>query len=131
MATKKFKKLPKDSQRAAFAQMDEDGTRQGKGGKKGGGGMTVKTLKASKSKLPHIKTGDQMAMLDKSLYQYGKADKENKDRMKSGLEFGEIRAEQNLKGLKGQKTFDALRERKNSKEFLSTARAFKIKIGKK
>lgn len=37
MATKRFKKLPKDSQRAAFAQMDEDGTRQGRGGKGGGG----------------------------------------------------------------------------------------------
>jgi len=28
MATKAFKKLPKDSQRAAFAQMDKDGVRQ-------------------------------------------------------------------------------------------------------
>lgn len=37
MATKKFKKLPKDSQRAAFAQMDADGTRQGKSGKAVGG----------------------------------------------------------------------------------------------
>jgi len=127
MATKRFKKLPKDSQRAAFAQMDEDGTRQ-RGGGNGGG---VKALKRSANKLQHIKTGEQKAMLDKSLYQYGKADKENKDRMMSGLEFGEIRAEQNLKGLKGQKTFDALRERKNSKEFLSTARAFKIKTRKK
>jgi len=36
MATKRFKKLPKDSQRAAFAQMDEDGTRQ-RGGGNGGG----------------------------------------------------------------------------------------------
>jgi hypothetical protein len=129
MATKRFKKLPKDSQRAAFAQMDEDGTRQRGGGN--GGGVVVKTLKPSSAKMPHIKTSDQKAMLDKSLYQYGKADKENKDRMMSGLEFGEIRAEQNLKGLKGQKTFDALRERKNSKEFLSTARAFKIKTRKK
>ena len=129
MATKKCKKLPNDSQRAAFAQMDEDGTRERGNGK--GGGVASKTLKPSKAKLPHIKTGDQQAMLDKSLFQYGKADKENKDRMLSGLEFGEIRAEQNLKGLKGQKTFDALRERKNSKEFLSTARAFKIKTRKK
>jgi|JI10StandDraft_1071094.scaffolds.fasta_scaffold425553_2 hypothetical protein len=43
MATKKFKKLPKDSQRAAFAQMDEDGTRQKGNGK--GGGVGVKALK--------------------------------------------------------------------------------------
>ena len=76
MATKKFKKLPKDSQRAAFAQMDEDGTRERGNGK--GGGVASKTLKPSKAKLPHIKTGDQQAMLDKSLFQYGKADKENK-----------------------------------------------------
>lgn len=31
MATKKFKALPKDSQRAAFAQMDKDGTRRAGG----------------------------------------------------------------------------------------------------
>lgn len=37
MATKRFKALPKDSQRAAFAQMDKDGTRQGRRG--GGGGF--------------------------------------------------------------------------------------------
>lgn len=37
MATKKFKKLPKDSQRAAFAQMDKDGTRNDRGNARGGG----------------------------------------------------------------------------------------------
>jgi hypothetical protein len=44
MATKKFKKLPKDSQRAAFAQMDKDGTRQDRGGKGGGSFLPRETI---------------------------------------------------------------------------------------
>ncbi len=38
MATKKFKSLPKKSQKAAFAEMDKDGTRRSKG-------VSVKKLK--------------------------------------------------------------------------------------
>ena len=55
MATKKFKKLPKDSQRAAFAQMDEDGTRQNKGGKSGGGAVAVRTLKKQSEGIVAVK----------------------------------------------------------------------------
>lgn len=130
MATKKFKKLPKDAQRAAFAQMDKDGTRESGGGKKlGGGSIAVKTLNPSSAKFPHIKSGEQSAMLSKSLRHFERAVKTERERMLSGLEFGEIRAEQNLRNR--ENTFSAMKGRKEGRDFLSTARAFRIKNSKK
>lgn len=130
MATKKFKKLPKDAQRAAFAQMDKDGTRESGGGKKlSRGTLAVKTLKPSNAKLPHIKDAQQAAMLSKSISHFEKGGKLERERMMSGLEFGEIRAEQNLRNR--EKTFSAMKGRKEGKDFLSTARAFRIKTRKK
>ena len=131
MATKKFKKLPKDSQRAAFAQMDEDGTRQNRGSKSGGA-VVVKKLGKSESKLPHIKTAEQKFLLEKSNYAYSKGTKDEKERMLQGLTNGEIKAEQALAGAK-RKDFIDLKTRKEQKEFLSSARAFRLslKTGKK
>ena len=128
MATKKFKELPKKAQRAAFAEMDEDGTRQNRGSKSSGGGVVTKTLKASKAKLPHIKNADQSAMLDKSMYHFSKGNKGDKERMLSGLDFGVIKAEQTLRSR--ERNYETLKWKKESKEFLSTARAFKLKTAK-
>lgn len=126
MATKKFKKLPKDSQRAAFAQMDDDGTRQGKGGKSGGG-VPVKTLKASGKKLKHIKTPEQRALLEKSVVHFEKGTKDDQARMKRGLLEGESGAKRDLRSNRGATGFYGIGTTKKSKEFLSTARAFRLR----
>lgn len=86
MATKKFKKLPKDSQRAAFAQMDEDGTRQGRGGK-GGGGIAIKTLKKhseglSAVRLPKDSKHIAEGLLQRSLNEYNAASPAEKTRLR-------------------------------------------------
>lgn len=132
MATKKFKKLPKDSQRAAFAQMDKDGTRNDRGNARGGGSIAVKTLSKNKTKLPHITSGEQMAVLDRSLFSYEKGSPNDKARMKSGLEKGEIHAEQTLRLLpKSARKFDELASAKKQKDFLGAARAFRILTNKR
>ena len=134
MATKKFKKLPKDSQRAAFAQMDEDGTRQNRGGKSGGG-VVAKTLKPSAKKLPHIKTGEQRAILESTNYAFSKKTASEKKNAMVELARGELKAKDTIRRVRdyNQKDFFDLKDAKKSKEFLGAARAFRIgiKSGKK
>lgn len=131
MATKKFKSLPKDAKRAAFAQMDKDGTRENRHGRNGGG-FAVKTLSRNKNKLPHIKSEEQQAILNRSVYQYEKGGKTDQSRMEQGLFNGQIKAEQNLRGLpRSGRKFDELHTAKKSTEFLSSARAFSILVSKR
>ena len=131
MATKKFKDLPKDAKRAAFAQMDKDGTRENRQGKNAGG-IPVKSLGRSKNKLPHIKTEEQQALLNRSVYHYEKGSKTDQSRMEQGLFNGQIKAEQNLRGVyKSSRKFDELQTAKKSVEFLSSARAFSILASKR
>ena len=124
MATKKFKKLPKDSQRAAFAQMDEDGTRQ----RGGGNGGSVTTLKRSANKLQHIKTSEQRAMVDRTNYAFSQKSAAEKKAAMVDLARGEMKAKDTLRRVRdyNQKDFMDLKDAQKSKEFLSSARAFRL-----
>jgi len=121
MAKKKsFKSLPRKAQKAAFAQMDDDGTRRGgvkKASGKNPGGLSV-AVKASSTRLPHLKTADQKRTLAHTTAQF-KAKGADRDRQLSGLDFGITRAKKELRTPGGEK--------ERAKEFLSTARAFRIK----
>lgn len=123
MATKKFKKLPKDAQRAAFAEMDKDGTRQNRGGKSGGG-VAAKTLKPSAKRLPHLKTPESKALFDKSVARFDKATPLEKSKMRQALTDNEIHAESSLRTK--EKDFAALSSKQRGKNTLAAARAFRL-----
>lgn len=118
---KSFKSLPKKAQKAAFAQMDDDGTRRGSGAKKkasGAGSVLSVGVKASANKLLHIKNDDQKRIISHTTAAF-KSKGADRDRQLSGLDFGIGRAKKELRSPDGEKA--------KAKEFLSTARAFKIK----
>ena len=118
---KSFKSLPKKAQKAAFAQMDKDGSRRSGSAKKKtstSGSVFSASVKASGKKLLHVKTDDQKRTLSHTTAQF-KAKGADRERQLSGLDFNIGRAKRELRTPDGEKA--------RAKEFLSTARAFRIK----
>ncbi len=94
--------------------MDDDGTRRGSG--KGGFSSHVK---ASSKKLPHIKSASQAEKLSLTQKAFKSKGADN-ERQVAGLKFGIDTSKRLLRS-------GTSSEKREAKEFLSTARAFKIK----
>jgi len=112
--TKKFKALPKDAKRAAFAAMDD-----AKGGKK---------VKASKNRYPHIRHEAAGDMLDRSTKQFNSSDAAGKKSMNDMLSENVKQTKRALKlsvreGMRSMSTQGTGRH----VDFLSIERAFRLK----
>ena len=106
--TKRFKRLPKDAKRAAFAAMDDRG---------GSSPNFSKKVKASSKTFRHIQTDEQKRMLDLSSAAFN-ASGADKKRMLSDLVQGRKSSLENLRAPEGNKP--------KAKAFLATERAFRF-----
>lgn len=86
-------------------------------------------LKKSANKFPHIKTGEQQAILNRTEYAFSKKTAAEKKAAMVDLARGEMKAKDVLRRVKdyNQKDFTDLKDALKSKEFLSASRAFRIR----
>ena len=114
--TKRFKKLPKDAKKAAFANMDARG-----------GGKSKKVI-VSKNKYPHIRHEAAKDMLYRSTKAFDGADAAGKKSMKGILAENVKSAKHSLKlsVKEGMRAMSSLGTGRHT-DFLSIERAFRLK----
>ena len=114
-----FKSLPRKAQKAAFAQMSDDGSLR-KGGKKK---SKSPALKKSSKVFPHVRTDGGGDLLSKSNIAYSKASASQKKDMLDSLNKNISEAKLVLRD-KNINTYSPGAKKRRA-EFISAARAFK------
>jgi len=83
--------------------------------------------------LQHIKTGEQKAMVERTNYLFSQKSAAEKKAAMVDLARGEMKAKDTLRRVRdyNKKDFFDIKDAKKSKEFLSSARAFRLQKGVK
>ena len=115
--TKRFKKLPKDAKRAAFAAMDDRENN------------FSKSVKKSTNKYPHIYGDRGKQVLNDSVKQYKSASESQKLQLKETLKENVRMSKHSLK-LAVKDDMRSMIDTERHKMFLSTERAFRLKKAK-